>query len=222
MTGADTLDVIQNREVAVELYEGKTGPADVMSRLDVSGIDAHAADRAILVRIAAGDQGALGALYDRHGRSVFSLASRIVTDRGDAEDVVQDVFAQAWRQADRYDAARATVTGWLLMMTRARAIDRVRARTARPLTADDEMPDLPDPDPGQEAAAITSEAVARLQQALRDLPAAQRTALELAYYEGLTQADIAQKLREPLGTIKTRMRSALQKLRAVLQSGGAK
>jgi RNA polymerase sigma-70 factor, ECF subfamily len=193
-----------------------------MSGLDVTGSEPHAADRAILDRLAAGDQAALGALYDRHARGVFSLACRIVSDRSEAEDVVQEVFAQAWRQAVRYDPSRATVTGWLLMMTRARAIDRVRARGARPIAADVEIPNLPDLGPGQESAAITSESVQRLRDALRELPAAQRTALELAYYEGLTQADIAERLREPLGTVKTRMRSALQKLRAALQSGVAR
>lgn len=193
-----------------------------MSGLDLTGGEPNAADRAIVERVAAGDQAALGSLYDRHGRAVYSLACRIVTDRADAEDVVQEVFAQAWRQAARYEPLRATVIGWLLMMTRARAIDRVRARSARPVAAGMELPDLPDFAPGQEAAAISLESVERLKEALRELPAAQRTAIELAYYDGLTQADIAATLGEPLGTVKTRMRSALQKLRAALQHGGAR
>lgn len=177
------------------------------------------ADRALVERLAAGDQAALGDLYDRHGRSVYALACRIVTDRGDAEDIVQEVFTQAWRQVSRYDPARATVVGWLLMMTRTRAIDRIRARKARPVGSDTMVPDLADPVAGQESAAITSEAAERVSAALQELPEAQRTAIELAYYQGLTQADIAERLREPLGTVKTRMRSALQKLRAALQGG---
>lgn len=179
-------------------------------------------DRALVERLAAGDQAALGDLYDRHGRSVYALACRIVTDRTDAEDVVQEVFAQAWQQVSRYDPARATVIGWLLMMTRTRAVDRIRARKARPAGTDTLVPDLADPSAGQEAEAISSEAAARLGAALRELPEAQRATIELAYYEGLTQADIAERLREPLGTVKTRMRSALQKLRAALQGGGAR
>ena len=194
-----------------------------MTGLDVAGGELHTADRAILNRVAGGDPSALAALYDRHGRGVYSLACRIVTDRADAEDVVQEVFTQAWQQASRYDQGRATVTGWLLMMTRARAIDRVRARAARPATSnapDTSLPDVPDAGPGMEAEAISAESAARLRQALGDLPEAQRRTIELAYYEGLTQTDIAEKLQEPLGTIKTRMRSALQKLRAALQAGG--
>lgn len=173
-----------------------------------------------MARLAAGDQAALADLYDRHGRSVYALACRIVTDRGDAEDVVQEVFAQAWKQASRYDGARATVVGWLLMMTRARAIDRIRARKSRPMPSGTDVPDLVDPAAGQEAASITSEAAARVGAALRTLPDSQRQAIELAYYEGLSQTDISERLREPLGTVKTRMRSALQKLRVALGGGG--
>ena len=194
-----------------------------MTGLEVAGGEPHAADRAILNRVAGGDPSALATLYDRHGRGVYSLACRIVTDRADAEDVVQEVFTQAWQQASRYDHGRATVTGWLLMMTRARAIDRVRARAARPApssASDTALPDLPDAGPGMEAEAISAESAARLRQALGELPEAQRRTIELAYYEGLTQTDIAEKLQEPLGTVKTRMRSALQKLRAALQGGG--
>lgn len=151
---------------------------------------------------------------------MYALACRIVTDRGDAEDVVQEVFAQAWRQASRYDERRATVIGWLLMMTRARAIDRVRTRRSRPVASGRDLPDLADPVDGQEAATIASEAAARVGAALLTLPASQRQAIELAYYEGLSQTDISERLGEPLGTVKTRMRSALQKLRVALGDGG--
>src|SRR3954462_6984131 len=102
----------------------------------------------LVQRLVAGDQAALGDLYDQYGRSVYALACRIVSDRSDAEDVVQEVFAQAWQQVSRYDPARATVIGWLLMMTRARAIDRLRARQARP-AGSEPLPDLADPGVGQ-------------------------------------------------------------------------
>jgi RNA polymerase sigma-70 factor (ECF subfamily) len=169
-------------------------------------------------RLMRGDTSALAELYDRHARTVYSLALRVLADRAEAEDVVQDVFTQAWRHCARYDRSRATVAGWLVMMTRSRSIDRLRSRQVRPdaSIAPVDMPDVPGSGPGQEALVIAGESVGRLRSALGALPASLRTPLELAYYEGLTQTAIAEKLGEPLGTIKTRMRTALHKLRAVL------
>ncbi|MGH9386788.1 MAG: RNA polymerase sigma factor [Vicinamibacterales bacterium] len=174
-------------------------------------------------RMIRGDQSALADLYDRHARTVYSLALRVVGDRAEAEDVVQEVFTQAWRYCARYDRARATVAGWLVMMARSRSIDHLRSRQARPdtLAAPVDMPDPPGQGPAQDAMVIAGEAIERLRRALGELPATLRTPLELAYYEGLSQTAIAEKLGEPLGTVKTRMRTALQKLRAVLQSEGA-
>jgi RNA polymerase sigma-70 factor (ECF subfamily) len=164
--------------------------------------------------MAIGDASALGDLYDAHARSIYSLALRILGDPADAEDIVQEVFTQAWRQAARYDSARATVTGWLLMMTRSRSLDRLRARQARPdRTIAVPLPDLPSTDPGQEAEALSAEDVARLRAALGRLDDAWRTPIELAYYEGLSQSAIAERLGQPLGTVKTRMRVALAQLR---------
>ena len=178
-------------------------------------------DVGILARMAAGDHQAVGELYDRHARTIYALAWRIVGDRGEAEDVVQEVFSQAWRQASRYDPARASVAGWLLMLTRARAIDRLRARRSGRLTqpGDQGLTEPPDLLPDQEARAITAEAAAGVRRALEMLPEPQRVPIELAYFSGLTQVDIAERLREPLGTIKTRMRTGLQKLRTALQAG---
>jgi RNA polymerase sigma-70 factor, ECF subfamily len=179
------------------------------------------ADRAAVDRMASGDSSALAALYDRHARAVYSLAIRILADAAEAEDVVQDVFAQAWQQAKRYDAARAPVAAWLMIMTRARALDRLRRRRSR-ITAteiDSSTPHPRDPDPNQEAQVITAEQAERLRGALSHLPDGQRTAIELAYYEGLSQSDIAERLQEPLGTIKTRIRSGLLKLREALLGG---
>jgi RNA polymerase sigma-70 factor (ECF subfamily) len=179
------------------------------------------ADRAAVDRMASGDSSALAALYDRHARAIYSLAIRILTDAAEAEDVVQDVFAQAWQQAQRYDAARAPVAAWLMIMTRARALDRLRRRRSR-ITAteiDSSTPHPRDPDPSQEAQVITAEQAERLRGALSHLPDGQRAAIELAYYEGLSQSDIAERLQEPLGTIKTRIRSGLLKLRETLLGG---
>jgi RNA polymerase sigma-70 factor, ECF subfamily len=184
-------------------------------------------DAAWLARAASGDGAALGALYDRHARGVYSLALRVLGVEADAEDVVQEVFAQAWRQASRYDEARGTVAAWLLIMTRTRAIDRLRARQARPDSANatpDEVWDLraaPTVDPAEAIAA--EQDAARVREALAELPLMQRLALELAYFEGLTQSQIAARLEEPLGTVKTRIRVGLLKLRDALSrntSGG--
>lgn len=187
------------------------------------GDDSRPMDEAVIRQIAGGDHAALGALYDLHGRVVYTLALRIVGDAAEAEEVVQDVFLQVWRGAAQYDKGRATVTGWLLMMARSRAIDRVRAREARPrgaVTGELAMANLADSGVGQETRAISSEAADRVRSALQDLPSAMRAAIELAYYEGLTQSAIAERLGEPLGTVKTRMRAALQKLRSALGADG--
>jgi RNA polymerase sigma-70 factor (ECF subfamily) len=174
-----------------------------------------AADRAALARLARGEAEALGEIYDRHGRLVYSLAIRILRDQGEAEDIVQDVFAQAWRQASRYDPARATVLGWLLNLARSRSIDRLRARRARPEpTADDTaLRDLPDSlVPADEQLAWAGQA-SQLRLAIDSLTVLQRTAIELAFYEGLTHAEVAERLELPLGTVKTRIRQGLLTLR---------
>lgn len=157
-------------------------------------------------------------LYDRYVGQVLALARRILRNDGDAEDVVQEVFAQAWRTASRFDTSRGNVGSWLLMMARTRSIDRLRARQARPDTVAGSSPDL------LQAGGITvseqmlsDEQATRIRTAVGLLPAAQRQALELAYYDGLTQSEIARQLTEPLGTIKTRIRTALSTLRQRLQ-----
>ena len=174
-----------------------------------------------MARLAAGDASVVGSLYDRHARAVFSLAIRVLGDRADAEEIVQDVFAQVWSQAARFDAARGTFAAWVLMMTRSRAIDRLRARRAGGASVAAETVAEPvDPIPTQEQSVIAGEDVDRVRGALQDLNASQREAIELAYYEGLSQSEIAERLQEPLGTVKTRIRSGLLKLRAALQGVG--
>ena len=180
--------------------------------------ESRQADQASLARIARGDQLAFAELYDRHARLVFSLALRILQERADAEDIVQEVFAQVWSQAGRYDASRGAVAAWMLMLTRSRAIDRLRARRARPETASESntAESVVDSAVRQDLELLSAEQVTRLQRALKELPDAQRTALELAYYEGLTHAEVAARLSEPLGTVKTRIRQAVIKLRESL------
>jgi RNA polymerase sigma-70 factor, ECF subfamily len=178
-------------------------------------------DRATIDRLARGDSSALADLYDRHARAIYSFAIRILADAAEAEDVVQDVFTQAWRQATRYDPARAPVAAWLMIITRARALDRLRRRRSRIVAVemDPGTPHPRDPEASQEMLAITSEQAERIRGALGALPNGQRTAIELAYFEGLSQSDIAERLQQPLGTVKTRIRSGLLKLREALSGG---
>jgi RNA polymerase sigma-70 factor, ECF subfamily len=183
---------------------------------DTAGAEA---DRLIVRRMAGGDHLALGELYDRHARLLYSLALRIVRERSDAEDVLQETFSQAWRQANRFEASRGTVVGWLVTVTRSRALDRLRQRrTQREGAADfDRVADnLPDQSRALDLQLVTAEQANRVRQALAALPDELRIPLELAYYEGLSQSEIAERLRTPLGTIKTRMRQTLLRLREAL------
>jgi RNA polymerase sigma-70 factor (ECF subfamily) len=182
-------------------------------------------DAAIVARVASGDAAALGSLYDAHARSVYSLALRILGNESDAEDLVQEVFAEAWRRSRSYDASRGPVIAWLVTMTRSRAIDRVRARRARPdlRDADDarDVRDFPSTQAGPADQVLADEDARRVRTALAALPLLQRLAIELAYYEGLTQSEIADRLEEPLGTVKTRIRLGLIKLREALAEADA-
>lgn len=171
-------------------------------------------DRDALARMAAGDQRGLAELYDRHGRLVFSLALRIVRDHGDAEDVTQEVFVQAWRQAERFTEARGNVVGWLLNMARSRAIDCARRRKVRPVLAEESRTaELRDDGPGQDLQFDWTRRAQTIRLALEELPMLQRLAVELAFFDGLTHAEIAEQLEVPLGTVKTRVRQGLLKLR---------
>jgi RNA polymerase sigma-70 factor (ECF subfamily) len=174
-----------------------------------------AADHAALERMAHGDHEALAELYDRHGRLVFSLALRILRDQSDAEDIVQDVFSQAWRQAARYESSRGNPVAWLLNLTRSRAIDRLRGRRARPDTAaaDPSSLDLPDLSQPVDEQIVRSHQAAQVRAAVDELSVLQRVAIELAFYEGLTHVEIADRLELPLGTVKTRIRQGLLKLK---------
>jgi RNA polymerase sigma-70 factor (ECF subfamily) len=173
----------------------------------------------LLNRLAAGDRDAVSHLYDRYAARVFALAVRILGNRADAEDVVQDVFAQAWRTAPLYRPERGSVTAWIMVMTRSRAIDRVRARRGgdQPLTDNDHDTLLSDAPPAGEEL-IAREQADRVRTAVMRLPDDQRRALELAYFEGLSQSEIADTLQTPLGTVKTRIRTALTTLRRSLRS----
>jgi RNA polymerase sigma-70 factor (ECF subfamily) len=182
------------------------------------------ADRDLVAGAAGGDERAMAGLYDRYGQVLYAVAYRIVGERADAEEVVLEAFAQAWRDAPRFEAARGSVAGWLTMIARSRALDLVRARSRRDritAAAASARPDAPlamgevRPDPS--AGMDHSERRREVRLALEALSAPQRQAIELAYYEGLSQSEIAERLQEPLGTIKTRIRLGMQKLRDALR-----
>ena len=175
-------------------------------------------DQQALERMTRGEPDALAELYDRYARSIYSLAVRIVRDQADAEDIVQEVFSQAWRQAARYDAARGNVAAWLLTLARSRAIDRLRGRRARPWEVSEGSSPLtlPDAGLGPDVLAASAEQVGLVRTALQSLPLMERVALELAYFEGHTHTEIATRLELPLGTVKTRIRQGLLRLRAAM------
>lgn len=164
-------------------------------------------------RTACGDEVALGALYDRTSALVHGLALRILADRGAAEEVTIDVYMQVWRQADRWDAGRGGPMAWLLTIARTRAIDRRRGRPV-PLAAGSALVAVDDD--GPERASMTAQRSRVVRAALARLSPEQRRAVELAYFGGLSHAEIARTLAEPLGTVKTRIRSAMARLRALL------
>ena len=175
----------------------------------------------LVTRMATGEEAALAELYDRYSEQVFGLALRVLGSRAEAEEILADVFFQAWREAERYDGSRGSVPAWLFAITRSRAIDRVRARQRREgktiaieeaSVTGEMVASVGSP----EGDAIHSEHQRIIRAALEQLPAKQREALELAYYCGLSQSEIAAVSGEPLGTVKTRTRSALMALREKL------
>ena len=190
-------------------------------------IPADLSDADLIGRAAAGDAQALETLYERYSGVVFSFALRLVADRQLAEEVLQEVFFRAWQQGGAYSAQRGTFVTWLLSITHNLAIDEIRKRKRRPQKADSEEPEtvlagVADTSAGAdvEGEVWLGSLRTTVAEALKELPQAQRQAIELAYYQGLTQREIAETLGEPLGTIKTRMRLGLQKLREALGSSG--
>jgi RNA polymerase sigma factor (sigma-70 family) len=177
---------------------------------------AHLSDEALVALVARGDEGALAELYDRVGRVAYGLAFRVLRDDRLAEDAVQEAFLGIWRTAGGFRAERAKASTWILTLVHRRAVDLVRReerRRAEPL--DDETRDAATSGSAEDAAWLGFERE-RVQGALRQLPDAQREAIELAYYGGYSQSELAERLGMPLGTIKSRMFSGLARLRELL------
>jgi RNA polymerase sigma-70 factor (ECF subfamily) len=174
----------------------------------------EAADVALVRRIMDGDETALASLYDRYSPLVYSVALRVLRDPQAAEEVLQDIFYQLWRTADRFDPARGSLPGWLLVAARNRAISRLRQRSP---AAGEELDELRVELPfNLENATAQKQLLGRVRAELERLPAEQRAAFELAYFEGLTHSEIAARTSQPLGTIKSRLRAAVESLKRTL------
>lgn len=185
-------------------------------------------DEALLARLASGDRAALSPLYDLYAGPVFALLLRIVAERAAAEDLLQEVFVRVWQRADTYQVGRGRPLTWVLGIAHNLAIDEVRRRRRRPQGADEReagqleerLAALPSAEAGPEEQAWHHQRRQQIGVALAQLPPAQRTIIELAYFEGYTQSQMAAHLGEPLGTIKTRLRLGIQKLREALRGQG--
>ena len=172
-------------------------------------------DPELIAGVVKRDRRAFDLFYDRYAQIIFNLCVRILKDEAEAQDVLQEIFLQIWRDAERFDASRASVKTWLFTIARSRSLDRYRSRkvagTRIEDKPDDQLQQIPDRVDLQNAS-VTQQYVIN---ALARLSAEQRLVLELSYYEGLTQEEIAERLREPLGTIKSRIRTGLIKLRTL-------
>lgn len=176
-------------------------------------------DAELVVRLANGRIDSLSTLYERHSGLLLALALRILHNRHDAEEVVQEVFLYAWRRADSYDPARSSVSSWLVIITRSRSLDRLRScRRAESIRSEIQQNDPAPPVLPSEGfdQVLSGERSARVRQAVAQLPPPQRQVLEFSYYRGWTQKEVAEEIGIPIGTVKTRTFLALKKLRRAL------
>jgi RNA polymerase sigma-70 factor (ECF subfamily) len=178
--------------------------------------DGTPADIALINRVVARDPTAIAELYDRHSRLLFGLILRVLKERGEAEDVLQEVFLSVWTRAESYNASLGSPAGWLVSIARNRAIDRLRANTVRLRSVEMSSPPPIGVD-NPESQAELGERQRVVAHALETLPAEQRALIEDAYFLGLTHSELAARFRLPLGTIKTRVRTGMLALRQQLQ-----
>ena len=182
-------------------------------------------DPTLLARVVQGDQQAFSQLYDHSSTLLFTLAVRILGNHDEAAELLQDVYLEVWRKVSRYDVGRGTPVAWLVTLTKSRAIDRLRARAARGYRATSSLEagtaaQVADPGPNPLETQADQELRIAIGAAVAGLPQAQQQAIELAYYEGLSHAEIAVRLNQPLGTVKTRIKLGMSKLRESLQQLG--
>ena len=196
-----------------DFIRGETRP-DARPRRDL----AHMSDEALLALVSRADEAALGELYDRYGRVAYGLALRIVRDRALAEDAVQEAFLAVWRSAGTFLSEQGKPSTWMLTLVHRRAVDLVRREERRRTETLDEVAHPTGEATDEEAWLRAQRQV--VQEALRKLPPDQREAIELAYYGGFTQSELAERLGQPLGTIKSRMFTGLKRLRELLAEAG--
>jgi len=180
---------------------------------------AHLTDEALISLVASSDDGALAELYDRFGRVAYGLALRILRDEALAQDAVQEAFLAVWHSADRFLAERAKASTWILTLVHRRSVDLVRREDRRRGEPLERAPEAATTSTAEDEAALGFQRRV-VQEALRRLPPEQREALELGYYGGLTQSELAERLGQPLGTIKSRMFAGLTRLRDLLAQAG--
>ncbi|MCA1632455.1 MAG: sigma-70 family RNA polymerase sigma factor [Acidobacteria bacterium] len=177
------------------------------------------ADAQLLYAVARGDERAFAALYDQYSSILFGLMLRILHSRPEAEDVLQEVFLQVWQQAPSFDASRGRPFTWLVTLARSRAIDRLRATGSRERTAQKSGEEAPRiEEEAADVALLRDEEGAVVRRALGELSEEQRSTLMLAYLDGMSQTEIAEKTGQPLGTVKTRTRAGLKKLQGLLSN----
>jgi RNA polymerase sigma-70 factor, ECF subfamily len=180
-----------------------------------TGLQSNFSDAALMERVVDRDETALAALYDRYAGMLSSVLNRILRDTQAAEEILQDIFYQLWRTATDFDSSRGSLPGWLAVIARHRAISRLRRH--RPEQGEELLENTIVMPFNLETAVARQELLGRVKQALDGLPKEQRSTLELAYFEGLTHSEIAERTGDPLGTVKTRLRTAVETLKRKLQ-----
>jgi len=185
--------------------------------------ESQTTDADLVRAVARGDEKAYASLYDRYASILLGLLIRILHSRAEAEDVLQDVFLQVWQRAKNFDETRGRAFTWLVTLTRSRAIDRLRSLASRDRVAEESVREVPVNVASDAVAdAMRAEQSETISRALAELPEEQRRTISLAYFDGLTQTEIADRTGEPLGTVKTRTRAGLKKLRDLLSRAGSK
>ena len=176
-----------------------------------TGTELRVSDAALIARIVQRDESALAALYDRYAGMLSSVLNRILRDTQAAEEILQDIFYQLWRTAGQFDASRGSLPGWLLVIARNRAISRLRRHN--PASGEELLENTVVLPTNLESSIAQQQMVNKVRSAMDSLPKEQRATLELAYFEGLTHSEIAARTGDPLGTVKTRLRSAVETLK---------